>query len=65
MNYIVVDGSMVISGQKDDGTLLYTPITPQTEPMLIGAEEEAQRIAEKSGSNARVWSEEGMRMNRV
>ena len=59
MKFIVVDGSMVVSGKKDDGTLLYTPITPRTEPMLIGTEEEAQSIAMKSGSNARVWSEEG------
>ena len=44
MNYIVVDGSMVISGQKDDGTLLYTPITPRTEPMLIESEEDAEMI---------------------
>ena len=57
MNYLVIDGSMVVSDQKDDGTLLYTPITVRTEPMLIGTEEEAQRIAEKSGSNAMVWSE--------
>tara|TARA_B110000046_G_scaffold183497_1_gene219724 strand:+ start:982 stop:1488 length:507 start_codon:yes stop_codon:yes gene_type:complete len=58
MNYIVVDGSMVISGQKDDGTLLYTPITPRTEPMLVDSEKDAVMIAAKSGSRATVWSDE-------
>ena len=57
MNYLVVDGSMVVSGKKEDGVLLYTPITPQTQPMLMATKKEAQIIAERSGSRAAVWRE--------